>query len=106
MKKKIIPAGRRILIELDEVEEKSSGGILLPTETLEREGLGEYEAVVLALGTEAFKDINDGYHWCNVGDRILFRAYSGVSVDRETKDRRRLINDLDVMAIIEEDTDG
>jgi co-chaperonin GroES (HSP10) len=105
----IKPVGRRLLVEMRDVEETyGETGLILAKEFQDREQHGEYRGKVLAIGEVAWADIKvqtqDGEKpckpWCKVGDEILFQAYAGAKVDRDD-DRRVLINDLDVLAVVE-----
>lgn len=91
------------MIEVKKVEEKTEGGIILSQATTEKEQHGAYEGTVLAIGKLCWKDILDGEPWCEVGDKVLFHRYSGARVDPSLEDRRVLVSDLDILAVVTDD---
>ena len=97
----IYPKGHRVLIKAEEVEEKTSGGILLTSEMTKREQLAEIRGRVIELGSTAFSDQKEPF--CAVGDRVIFAKYSGILYDGKDGNEYRVINDLDVVAVIEEE---
>ena len=70
------PTGYGILIKLDVVEEKSAGGIVLASESVEKERRGRSTGTVVELGSLAYSDFEGGA-WVKPGDKIFFRRYSG-----------------------------
>lgn len=99
---KIHPAGHRVLIKLDVVEEKSEGGIIINSnpDSMKGEQQGVEAGTVVSLGPTAYKDFT-GEAWCKVGDRVNFKRYEGVY--KEVDDEHyRIVNDEDIFAIIEE----
>jgi len=96
----IQPVGHIILVLPFEVEEVSSGGIVVVRgDEVKREQMGQTEAEVVAIGNTAYSD--QPAPWCKVGDRVVFARYAGT--ERKGKDGKtyRLINDLDVKAVLE-----
>ena len=87
---KVKPLGERILVKREEVEEKSTGGILLTHSHQEKPNQGEVRAV------------GDDVTTVKVGDTVVFGKYSGndsLDVDEDTL----LILELkDVKAVIYE----
>lgn len=106
---KMLPQGRRVLVEMDKVEDTFKGSnIYRPNNVKEREQMGEYKGTVLAVGVLAWRDLHvaakvDFNPWCKPGDRILFHSHSGARISDESTDRRILINDNDVLARIEDE---
>lgn len=98
----ISPRGARILVLPDSVETKTASGIITSTGTAAlREELAQVDGVVIAMGNTCYHDQPEPY--CKVGDRVIFGKYSGIF--REGKDGKtyRVINDLDVVAVLEGD---
>lgn len=100
------PVGHKVLVKPEPVEEKSQGGILLAPETVEKEGMAQIKAEVVAVGGNAFfeHNIDKGYvPWRGLmagpGDRIVMAKYAGVLI-KDGDEEYRLINDLDVLAIV------
>lgn len=94
----ITPAGHRVLVKPDPLEEKSKGGILLPND--ERKEKAQIVGTVIAIGKTAWKAFDDGEPWCKVGDKVYFAQYGGYLVrDTETDEEFRLLNDEDICAV-------
>ena len=87
---KVKPLGERILVKREEIEEKSTGGIILTESYQEKPNQGEVRA------------IGDDVTTVKVGDTVVFGKYSGndsLDVDEDTL----LILELkDVKAVIYE----
>lgn len=86
--------GYRLLLELDPLKTKSSGGIIL-TETRQDKAARNVGTVV-AIGPDCWSGTTP---WAKVGDKILFTRYGAVPiVDPEQPDREFvLINDSDAL---------
>ena len=97
------PKGYKILITLPEPEEKTEGGIIKATETLQNEEIGSIVGMVLELGPDCYKDpqrFPSGPSY-KEGDWILMRSYSGTRFKVHGKEFR-LINDDSVEAVVED----
>src|SRR5436309_15273723 len=91
------PLHDRVLIRRVEAEEKSAGGIIIPTTAKEKPMEGE----VVAVGPGARGD--DGkIHPLDVkaGDRVLFGKWSGTEVKLDGEDLI-IMKESDLMGIIE-----
>jgi co-chaperonin GroES (HSP10) len=98
-----VPTGYRILIGLPDVEEKTDGGILKASQTLENEHVASIVGFVIDMGPDCYKDkqrFPDGA-WCKEGDFIIMRAYSGTRFKIHGKEFR-LINDDTVEAVVDD----
>lgn len=97
------PTGYKILIALPDPEEKTEGGILKASSTLEAEEIGSIVGFVLAMGSDAYQSTarfpNGPY--CKIGDWIMMRSYSGTRFKVHGKEFR-LINDDSVEAVVED----
>jgi len=99
----IYPVGHRVLVLPEQVEEKSEGGIILHHGTnLAREEMAQIKATVVALGTTAYADQPSA--WCKEKDRVVIGKYSGLLYDGFDGKKYRIINDLDVVAVIEKES--
>ena len=97
----IKPAGHRLLVRPDKVEEKTAHGIILPSSAVDAKEQTQIFGTVVSLGKTAFKAFDDGDNWCEVGDRIAFARYGGFIIeDPDTGELFRLLNDEDVCAIL------
>lgn len=92
------PLHNRIVVErIDEAEQKSSGGILIPDSAKEK----PQEATVIAVGPGKLdKDGNRQPLDVQVGDRILIGKYAGNDVKIGDNDYVILTED-EVLAVIE-----
>jgi len=97
------PCGWKILIALPNVEDKTEGGIIKASETLQAEELSTIIGFVMKLGPLAYRDIVrfPTGPWCQEGDFILMRAYSGTRIKIHGKEFR-LINDDTVEAVVDD----
>lgn len=94
----MIPAGYRILLKMEEVQEKTSGGIILPQQTVDKDQAAKEWGKVIALGNCCYFD--QPKPWCGVGDTVGIVKYNGtVMQDEATGEKFRLINDKDVLCI-------
>tara|TARA_A100001201_G_scaffold108579_1_gene92892 strand:+ start:66 stop:419 length:354 start_codon:yes stop_codon:yes gene_type:complete len=97
------PKGYKLLIALPEPDETTEGGILKAKQTLDLEEIGSICGFVLKMGADAYKDESrfPNGPYCNEGDWILMRSYSGTRFKIHGKEFR-LINDDSVEAVVED----
>ncbi len=94
---KLQPLGDRLVVEREEAEEVTAGGIVLPDAAKDKPARG----TVVSVGDGRLLD--DGSRSAiqlNVGDRVLFSSYAGEQFklgDRELL----LMREDDVLAVIE-----
>lgn len=95
------PSGYKLLIVIPEVEEKTAGGIYRPDSTRSQEETATIIGQVVAMGTLAYQDTEKfpTGPWCDVGDWIVFRPYSGTRIKVNGREYR-LINDDTVEAVV------
>lgn len=96
---KLIPVGHKILVLPDKVEQTTESGIITTVgEKLKQEELAQTEGVLVAIGNNAWSDQKEP--WAKVGDRVIFAKYAGHN--REGRDGKlyRILNDLDIGAVI------
>jgi len=97
------PKGFKLLIALPEPDELTEGGILKAHSTIRDEEVGSIVGMVLEMGAGAYNDpkrFPDG-PYCQKGDWILMRSYSGTRFKVHGKEFR-LINDDSVEAVVED----
>lgn len=105
---RIKPAGHRVVViqDISETEKKASQiGILIANDERKRESAAVDTGIVESVGPTAFLDFVEkfgGEPWCKVGDRIAFAKFAG-KVIGEGEDKRVVLNDEDVVAILETD---
>ena len=97
------PAGFRLLVALPELDEKTQGGILKAVETMQVEQITTICGFVLKIGPDAYKDSSrfPSGPYCEKGDWVIFRSYSGTRVKIHEKEFR-LINDDTVEAVVQD----
>ena len=105
----IIPAGHRILVRPDKIEDvdpayarAKQAGIHLIEDHQTRERAGVDKGTVLAIGSTAFRDFG-GDAWCSEGDHIAYARHAGKWVkDPDTDEDVLILNDEDVCCIIKQ----
>ena len=97
------PTGYRILIAIPDKEEKTEGGILKAQETLHYEEVSSIVGFVMKMGPDCYKEETrfPTGPWCQVGDFVLFRSFSGTRIKIHGKEIR-VINDDNVEAVVDD----
>ena len=97
------PKGYKILIALPEIEEKTEGGIIKPSESRYEESIATVAGWVMSMGPDAYANYGrfPSGPYCQVGDWVIFRAFSGTRIKVHGKEFR-LINDDTVEAVVED----
>lgn len=96
----LVPVEYKILIEPEEVEETSKGGIVLAVSTTEKEKMAQVRGKLIAVGGNAFEDWREPIP--KVGDSVYYAKYAGIMVKGKDGREMRLTNDKDVTAIVVE----
>ncbi len=89
----LTPTGKRVLVEMFNVEEKTAGGILITTTTQEKEAMAQTLGVLIAVGKGA--EGHNALDGIAPGDMVLFARYSGIPLEFD-KIMYRLMNVDDV----------
>ena len=87
---KIKPIGDRILVKMEGVEEKTSGGIFIPQTAQEKTQIGK----VVAIG-----DDKDAIN-VKVGQKVMYDKYAGTTI-KVNGDEQLILKMPDILAIIE-----
>jgi chaperonin GroES len=94
---RIQPLGDRVVVEREEAEEKTAGGILLPDSAKDKPSRGTIISVgngrVLDDGSRAPMQVK-------VGDKVLFTSYAPETI-RIGEDEVLLMREEDILAVIE-----
>lgn len=98
----IIPKGTKVLVKMATVDEMTKGGIYLPQGVRENILLAATRGTVVAVGGDAWKDTVMEEPYAVVGDEVIFAKYGGIVVKQNGEDYR-ILNDLDIFAIVKED---
>lgn len=101
----LIPMEFNVVVELDAVAEKTVGGIILPTATVDRDKLAAEEGILVAASPHAFTyaDWPEGARKPEVGDRVLIAKFAGIQRDRDGVSLK-IVKDKDIIAIVEPDS--
>ena len=97
------PVGYRVLVALPEVETEYEGGLIKTDSVLKREYIMSIMGIVIDMGEQAYTD-KDRFPrgaWCEKGDFVIFRSYSGTRFKIKGKEFR-LINDDTVEAVVDD----
>jgi chaperonin GroES len=104
-----------VLIKPDEIEEKTEGGIIIPGTVSELHAMAQSIGTFVAAGPDAYIDSvtrdNEGriverkgfsQSFAKPGDRVAFAKYGGLQVNGKDGQAYRLMNDVDITAVVEE----
>lgn len=94
----ILPTGGHILVLPEKVEEITSGGIILTKKTQEDDQRAATVGTLVAIGSSAWTDLDDGFPWADLGDKVSYARYAGVFMVGQDDQEYVLINDNDVLA--------
>lgn len=98
----IVPLLHTILIQPDSVETKTEGGIILPELVTDKERKAVEYGKVITVGPRAFIDYGRDPTILKGGDRVSFARYSGKVIKDSDDIEYVLVNDIDILAKIEE----
>ena len=97
------PKGYKLLIALPEVVETTEGGIIKSLKSQHEESIATIVGWVMSMGPDAYANYTrfPSGPYCDVGDWVLFRAFSGTRIKIHGKEFR-LINDDTVEAVVDD----
>lgn len=88
----------RILVKIHELEEVTSGGIILPEEHREKQNMSQDYATVITVGRYAFNDMAEE-HRPQSGEEVLISKYAGTFVVGPADNKEyRIVRPDDVLA--------
>ena len=95
------PKGYKLLIAVPSVKEKTDGGVYLPDRLRDAEKTASIYGCVIEMGESAYADADKFPFgpYCQKGDWVIFRSFSGTRF-KINGDEYRLINDDTVEATI------
>ena len=93
---KLRPLGDRVVLQYQDVEEKTESGIILPDSAKEK----PQEAVIVAVGPGKCKDGQVTAMQVKEGDRVLISEYSGTEVKID-KEEFKIVSQEDILAFVE-----
>ena len=97
------PKGYKLLIALPEVDEATDGGIIKSVKSQHEDSISTVVGWVMSMGPDSYANYNrfPNGPYCEVGDWVVFRAFSGTRLKIHGKEFR-LINDDTVEAVVED----
>ena len=98
------PLGYKIIVRPQEVEAKTSGGLLLPDSKVEKDGFQRREGIIVAKSPMAFHspDWPMTAQKPQIGDRVMFARYQADEINGRDGLTYWIMNDQSVMATIED----
>ena len=96
---KLQPLGDRVIVQRDEAEEQTAGGIVLPDSAKEKVNRGK----VIAVGPGKLTD--DGKRvepTVKPGDHVLINKYGGDEVEIDEDTRYVIVRESDILAVIKD----
>ena len=101
------PSGYRLLVAIPEIKETyGDSGIVKAATEIKNEEISTMVVRVIDMGPDAYKDEKrfPNGPYCQIGDYVLIRAYSGTRFKIHGKELFRVINDDSVEAVVEDPT--
>ena len=97
------PVGYHMLIAIRDMSDKTEGGVFMPDALRKAEETASIIGYVISAGAEAYQDVSKfpSGPYCQPGDFVMFRSYSGTRFKVGEKEFR-LINDDSVEARVED----
>ena len=98
------PKGFKVLIAVPELDGKTEGGVIMPDALKSMEETASIIGFVIKTGPEAYTDKErfPSGPYCEEGDFVIFRSYSGTRFKVMGKEFR-IINDDTVEAVVEDE---
>ena len=97
------PKGYKLLIALPEIDEMTDGVLIRSEDSRHEESIATVVGWVMSMGPDAYVNYDrfPNGPYCQVGDWVVFRAFSGTRLKIHGKEFR-LINDDTVEAVVED----
>ena len=91
------PLGDKVVVEREETQEKTAGGIFIPDAAKDKPSRG----TIIAVGTgKLLDDGSRGKMQVKKGDRVLFTSYAPETIDIDDEEFL-LMSESDILAVIE-----
>lgn len=97
----IHPVEYKILVQLDEVEQKTTGGVFIPDMVRDQKSEAQERATFIDGGGSAFEGWK-GHEIPSPGSRVLIARYEGRAFTGKDGRRYRLMHDKDLVAFIDQ----
>lgn len=98
----IKPTGHYVLIKPDQVEEKTSGGIILAPSTVENEQRDTTKGTLVAVGPTGWSELGYGHPWAEPGDHVSYGRHAGRFMKGSDGVEYVLMNCEDILAVLNE----
>jgi len=99
------PTGPKVLIGIPKLQKRTAKGVELPDELINREEAAATIALVVAVGSDAYKDekMFPSGPYCKQGDWVVMRPYSGTRLRVDGCEHEfRLVNDNTIEGTVED----
>jgi len=94
---KLQPLGERVVVERDESESKTAGGIVLPDTAKDKPARGK----IISIGNgRLLEDGSRSSLQVQVGDRVIFSSYAGETFKADDRELL-LMREDDIFAVLE-----
>ena len=100
------PTGWKILIAMPKADEKTEGGIIKATSTVQDEEVSNICGYVLKLGPECYNDTKrfPNGAWCKEGQFVIYGRYAGARF-KTNFGEHRILNDDEIIGTIKKPED-
>ena len=97
------PKGYKLLVALPQVDEQKEGGIIKSSQYQQEEQIATVVGWVVSVGPDAYQSAEHFPNgpYCQQGDFVVFRAFSGTRIKIHGKEFR-IINDDTVEAVVDD----
>ena len=92
---KLKPLGDKVVLQYQDVEEKTESGIILPDSAKEK----SQEAVVIAVGPGKCKDGQKDPMQVKEGDKVIISEYNGTNI-KLGEEEFTIVSQGDILAVI------
>lgn len=98
----ISPLDTRVLVQTDDAETVTKGGIIKPQMLTQKEDWAQTRATLIEAGANAFMDWGDEARKPLPGDRVIIAQYAGSTATHDGADgqKYRICKDEDVLAVL------
>jgi chaperonin GroES len=93
---KVIPLADRAVLKVEEIKNKTAGGIILPDEHVDRQNMGQTFATVMAIGELCLYDCVTKPE---VGDKVIIIKNAGLQYNLDGEEYR-IVNSNDLIGIV------
>lgn len=96
------PEGSKVIVKPDEVDERTSGGIILTPMSVDSIKTRVNQGTILAIGPTADL-LFEKDRPAKVGDQVIFAVYGGFTfMDVDTREEYRVLNDEDIVCWVKD----